>query len=207
MSSPPSVMCCLLTVLSIAESSQEAVHTPWQTADSLNASHGCSEGLEWLPGHCCSQRHLIRITQGRCSQRNIPLFIYAAVIEIISELYSLMYQLNELKLMTVNLCSYGADLWSNKNDKRHRQNRRFLVGTAEWECYTADSSGESFVQLSRFLSSSLSLIWFSSSVLQLKVMLLFQMAWCYIENRQEEYFIANMKICQHADIIMAAQII
>lgn len=118
-----------------------------------------------------------------------------------------MYQLNELKLMTVNLCSYGADLWSNKNDKRHRQNRRFLVGTAEWECYTADSSGESFVQLSRFLSSSLSLVWFSSSVLQLKVMLLFQMAWCYIENRQEEYFIANMKICQHADIIMAAQII
>lgn len=55
-----------------------------------------------------------------------------------------------------------------------------------------------------FFISFLCLICFSSLDLQLKVILLFQMAWCYMENRQEEYFTENMKICQHADIIMAA---
>lgn len=48
MSSPLSVMCCLLTVLSIGESSQEAVHTPWQSTDSLNALHGCSRGFRMV---------------------------------------------------------------------------------------------------------------------------------------------------------------
>lgn len=62
MSSALFVMCCLLTVLSIVESSQEAVHTPWQSTDSLSALHGCSEGSQWLPGHCCSQLRLARIT-------------------------------------------------------------------------------------------------------------------------------------------------
>lgn len=58
-----------------------------------------------------------------------------------------------------------------------------------------------------FFFSFPSLICFFTLALQLKVMLLFQMSLCYMENRQEEYFIENMKICQHADIIMAAQII
>lgn len=48
------------------------------------------------------------------------------------------------------------------------------------------------------LFPSLFLICFFSLVLQLKVILLFQMAWCYVE--EEEYLIENMKICQHVDI-------
>lgn len=39
---------------------------------------------------------------------------YAAITDIISEFNALMYQLNEIKLMTVNLYSYSTDLWSNK---------------------------------------------------------------------------------------------
>ncbi len=44
----------------------------------------------------------------------------AAIIDIISEFYALMYQLNEIKLMIVNLDSYSTDLWSNKNDLNGR---------------------------------------------------------------------------------------
>lgn len=61
------------------------------------------------------------------------------ITDIISEL---MYQLNEIKLMTVHLYSYGTDLWSNKDDIWHGQNQRFLLRTAEWECFTADTCRE-----------------------------------------------------------------
>lgn len=123
----------------------------------------------------------------------------AAISAVFFELYALVYKLSKLKLMTVNLYSYVSDLWSNKNDTRRGQNQRFLVGTAEWEC--SDPRREQWVSFFLFIPS---LICFSSLVLRLKVMLLFQMAWCYMENRQEEYFTENIKICQHADMIMAA---
>lgn len=41
--------------------------------------------------------------------------------------------------------------------------------------------------LSLFFSSYFSFICFSSLVLHLEVMLLFQISWCCMENRQEEY--------------------
>lgn len=69
-------------------------------------------------------------------------FLFAAIIDVFFEFYALVYQLNKLKLMTVNLYCYGSDLWSNKNDIRHGQNQRFLVRTAEWECSIADTSRE-----------------------------------------------------------------
>lgn len=47
------------------------------------------------------------------------------------ECNAIMYELNAIRLMTVNLCSYGSNLWGNKNDTRRGQNRQCLVRTAE----------------------------------------------------------------------------
>lgn len=62
------------------------------------------------------------------------------LIDATFEFYALTYQLNAIKLMTVNLYSYGSDLWGNKNDARHGRNQQFRVRTAEWECSSADTS-------------------------------------------------------------------
>lgn len=110
-----------------------------------------------------------------------------------------------LKVMTANLYS-SNHLWLIKNIYLHNKiksicfSRELLSGNVPPQTV----AGRTFVPFSPPLFSSAYLFF----LLELQFKEMFQMAWCYEYGEQrEEYFTENMKICQHADIIIAAEII
>lgn len=81
--------------------------------DALRIQNGCPDTV----AHSYISLGSHKVT----AHKRTPCYSYAAVLDAISELYALVYQLNER--MTVNLYSYGTDLWSNKNDIQYSKDK------------------------------------------------------------------------------------
>lgn len=134
----------LLNVLASAcdvwPADSQPFQAPWRSTDSGNASHGCSEVFFGAVAQTLSLAVRPRLDHIRSlATREQAAFI--RFFDTISGFYALLFQLNKIKLKSVNLCFQGTDLYSHKNDKQRGPNQQFPVQTAEWRCFISDVNG------------------------------------------------------------------